>query len=205
MLSLIYFDEIKSKREFKQSCKFDERQTLSRGKFDFLKVYQVPKFYTSRKYTRGLTKQDEDIFDFTDSRLIRPPRENILNYPLLHNKVTNQKINYFCSTAFPYSYTRQLKININCRLKETLFQGVEFNGLVPGHVFGKFDYAEAEPVVRSLPRLPHGAHKASSAWRHTPGFPYKRDTSSQAKSQNPAYPIPSLQHDRLRILEFFLK
>ena len=78
-----------------------------------------------------------------------------------------------------------------------MFQGVEFNGLVPGHVFGKFDYAEAEPVVRSLPRLPHGhqiphgAHQTHSAWRHTPGFPYKRDTSSQAKSQNPAYPIPS--------------
>ena len=38
MLSLIYFDEIKSNREFKQSCKFDERQTLLRGNFDFLQV-----------------------------------------------------------------------------------------------------------------------------------------------------------------------
>ena len=77
-----------------------------------------------------------------------------------------------------------------------LFQGVEFNGLVPGHVFGKFDYAETEPVVRGLPRLPpghqtaHGAHQ--EYWRHnTPGLPYKRDTSSQAKSQKPAYSIPS--------------
>ena len=79
-----------------------------------------------------------------------------------------------------------------------MFQGVEFNGLVPGHVFGKFDYAETEPVVRGLPRLPHShqiahdAHQEYSVWRYdTPGFPYKRDTSSQAKSQKPTYSIPA--------------
>ena len=75
---------------------------------------------------------------------------------------------------------------------------MEFNGLVPGHVFGKFDYAETEPVVRGLPRLPHShqiahdAHQEYSVWRYdTPGFPYKRDTSSQAKSQKPTYSIPA--------------
>ena len=81
-----------------------------------------------------------------------------------------------------------------------MFQGVEFNGLVPGHVFGKFDYAETEPVVKSIPRLPyghqqssHGHHQSShqdySTWSQGPhSFPYKRDTNSQAK--NPDY-LPS--------------
>ena len=65
-----------------------------------------------------------------------------------------------------------------------MFQGVEFNGLVPGHVFGKFDYAETEPVVKSIPRLPYGhqvSHQAYPAWSQgPPSFPYKRDTNSQA-------------------------
>ena len=70
-----------------------------------------------------------------------------------------------------------------------MFQGVEFNGLVPGHVFGKFDYAETEPVVKSIPRLPYGhqsshgqpSHQAHPAWSQgPPSFPYKRDTHSQA-------------------------
>ena len=80
-----------------------------------------------------------------------------------------------------------------------LFQGVEFNGLVPGHVFGKFDYAETEPIVKSIPRLPYGQHHTSyghqtphrdhSTWSQGPhSFPYKRDTNSQAK--NPDY-LPS--------------
>ena len=82
-----------------------------------------------------------------------------------------------------------------------MFQGVEFNGLVPGHVFGKFDYAETESIVKSIPRLPYGQqlssyghgqkspHQDYSTWSQGPhSFPYKRDTNSQAK--NPDY-LPS--------------
>ena len=83
-----------------------------------------------------------------------------------------------------------------------LFQGVEFNGLVPGHVFGKFDYSETEPVVRSIPRLPYGDQSSLrgpslrpdysdySAWGPASSFPYKRDTSHQAKKQKSDY-LPS--------------
>ena len=47
----------------------------------------MPQFYSSQRSTVGFTKQDEDIFDFTDSRLINPPRENSRNYPLVQEQV----------------------------------------------------------------------------------------------------------------------
>ena len=54
--------------------------------------YKVPKFYTSNRIVPAVTKQDEDIFDFTDSRLIKPPAENVQNYPLVVEKVINNWI-----------------------------------------------------------------------------------------------------------------
>ena len=47
----------------------------------------MPQFYSSQRSTVGFTKQDEDIFDFTDSRLINPARENSRNYPLVQEQV----------------------------------------------------------------------------------------------------------------------
>jgi len=44
---------------------------------------KIPTFYSSNKHFVGHMKQDEDIFDFTDSRLIQPSQENSHNHPLL--------------------------------------------------------------------------------------------------------------------------
>ena len=49
--------------------------------------YHSPKFYTSKGHVGGYKKNDQEIFDFTDSRLIRPPLENISNKPLAKQQV----------------------------------------------------------------------------------------------------------------------
>ena len=43
-----------------------------------------PKFHTKYPYMKGKLKSDEEIFDFTDSRLINPPKTNLNNYPLVN-------------------------------------------------------------------------------------------------------------------------
>jgi len=50
--------------------------------------YHSPKFYTSKGHVGGHKKNDQEIFDFTDSRLIRPPLENISNKPLAKHQET---------------------------------------------------------------------------------------------------------------------
>ena len=60
---------------------------------------QVPQFYSSQRSTVGFTKQDEDIFDFTDSRLINPPRENSRNYPLVQEQVNTVYLMITCKPA----------------------------------------------------------------------------------------------------------
>ena len=49
--------------------------------------YHSPKFFTSKGHVGGYKKNDQEIFDFTDSRLIRPPPENISNKPLAKPQV----------------------------------------------------------------------------------------------------------------------
>lgn len=55
------------------------------------KVYlrKVPKFY-SRKLSKPYLTPDEDIFDFTDSRLIEPPNANSHNHPFLQQNEFNK-------------------------------------------------------------------------------------------------------------------
>ena len=49
--------------------------------------FKIPTFYSSNQHFVGHMKQDEDIFDFTDSRLIKPSQENSHNHPLLKPEV----------------------------------------------------------------------------------------------------------------------
>ena len=49
--------------------------------------YHSPSFFTSKGHVGGNKKNDQEIFDFTDSRLIRPPPENISNKPLAKPQV----------------------------------------------------------------------------------------------------------------------
>ena len=53
--------------------------------------YPHPSFYSSKGHVGGLSKTDKEIFDFTDSRLIHPPTENISNKPLAGEKVTTYR------------------------------------------------------------------------------------------------------------------
>ena len=42
-----------------------------------------PKFFTNYSYKKGVLKDDTEIFDFTDSRLIVPPDNNQYKFPLV--------------------------------------------------------------------------------------------------------------------------
>ena len=41
----------------------------------------TPTFVTTEPFTVGQLQSDKEIFDFTDSRFIRPPAENGRNFP----------------------------------------------------------------------------------------------------------------------------
>ena len=41
----------------------------------------TPTFVTTETFTVGKLQSDKEIFDFTDSRFIRPPAENGRNFP----------------------------------------------------------------------------------------------------------------------------
>ena len=50
-----------------------------------------PKFYTKYPYRKGKLKSDEEIFDFTDSRLINPPKMNQYPHQLVNIYVKESK------------------------------------------------------------------------------------------------------------------
>jgi len=125
---------------------------------DYNDSYKVPKFYTSNRIVPAVTKQDEDIFDFTDSRLIKPPAENVQNYPLVVEKAN------------------------------TANTGPDFKHQVLGNNFGNFAHHQEKPIVKSIPRRkPYQEHSYYKQPVYPNRHPYpftkqfKRNTSSNSK------------------------
>ena len=77
-------------RRYQNDLEYIARQ--NKQKLKMLSWSRVqPKFFTESKERRAILKSDDEIFDFTDSRLIRPPSANRYNFPLVDIRVNNQK------------------------------------------------------------------------------------------------------------------
>ena len=64
----------------KHQQEMDHAARINKEKLRIISWSRVsPKFYTKYPYRKGKLKSDEEIFDFTDSRLINPPKMN--QYP----------------------------------------------------------------------------------------------------------------------------
>ena len=52
-------------------------------------------YSTRQSQKEGILMKDEEIFDFTGSRLVNPPTENRQNAPLIEPEVTKPALNGF--------------------------------------------------------------------------------------------------------------
>ena len=55
----------------------------------------TPDYLTRQSQSQGILKKDEEIFVFTDSRLINPPTENRQNASLINLRLQNQLLMVF--------------------------------------------------------------------------------------------------------------
>jgi len=80
-----------------------------------------PKFFTNNSYKKGVLKDDDEIFDFTDSRLIVPPDNNQYKFPLVDiymsngDKSKNQLPLVQISYSFDPKYVRLKEVDYSHR------------------------------------------------------------------------------------------
>ena len=116
-----------------------------------------PKFFTNYSYKKGDLKDDDEIFDFTDSRLIVPPDNNQYKFPLVDiymrnsDKLKNQRPLVQISYSYDPKYVR---------LKE-----VDYSQRKPKHYY--MEENNCSPHTSAIrPNIHHGRHNYSPKNNH---------------------------------------